>query len=355
MIERDTIPIPRVGTPSEPNHHQTTPTVPPPQPRVDRFKTLRTTPPPMPSEPQQPPRRRKSCFGKILFLLLVLFFAVGVLGAGYLYFWDRDKEDLPVPAASRGNTLRPIGDDVLFLLAGVDDTGAGTPQRTDTLMLFRFNMREGTLRGLSIPRDTRVSVKGKKRKINAAYAVGEIDETIKTIRSFLGVDLDYYAVVDYQTVRAIVDANGGVRYNVPKKAKPRSNENFKVGDHVLKGEEALAFLRHRKGYPNGDIDRIKAQQAFLQATAKQVMSPLNIVHWPFVLHAFRSEAKTNLPALPFVPKVLSILSLGGDKVSIKTIPGEGQYIGDISFFVPRRDETLALVRDLFGPFVLEEE
>ena len=104
------------------------------------------------------------------------------------------------------------------------------------------------IRDRSIPRDSRVYIDGEPDKINHAHAYGGIELTIQTIRDFLGIDLDYYLEVDYQTVKAVVDAAGGVRYNVPEDAAPVPGEVHRVGDHVLNGEETLSFLRHRQGY-----------------------------------------------------------------------------------------------------------
>lgn len=297
------------------------------------------------------PRKKKSCLGRLFRLFLLLLVVSTIALAIYLFLWDQEKEALPVPAADEGNTLAPIQDDLLVLLAGVDDTGSGQPQRTDTLLLLRFAFKEGRLIGLSIPRDSRVYVKGELDKINHAHAYGGIELTMKTIRDFLGVDLDYYVEVDYETVKAVVDAAGGVRYDVPEKAAPVPGEIHRVGDHVLDGPEALSFLRHRQGYRNGDLDRVKAQQAFIRETAKQVVSPLRFYRYPLVLHAFRTNAKTNLPALPLLPKAPGVLFSGLSNMELHTVPGDGQMIDGVSYYVVDSEDTEELVNELFAPFV----
>lgn len=297
------------------------------------------------------PRKKKSCLGRLLRLFLLLLVAAVIVLVVYLYLWDKEKENLPIPAEEQGNTLAPIQDDLLVLLAGVDDTGTGEPQRTDTLLLLRFAFGEGRIIGLSIPRDSRVYVDGEPDKINHAHAYGGIELTMQTIRDFLGIDLDYYIEVDYQTVKAVVDAAGGVRYTVPEEAAPVRGEVHRVGDHVLDGEETLSFLRHRQGYVNGDLDRVQAQQAFLQETAKQVASPLHFYRYPFVLHAFRTNAKTNLPALPVLPKLPGMMLSGLSNMELHTIPGDGEMIDDVSYYVVDSEETMELVNELFTPFV----
>lgn len=303
-------------------------------------------------EVAEEPRKKKSCLGRLFRLLLLLLIVAILFLVGYLFLWDKEKENLPIPSAEEGNTLAPIHDDLLVLMAGVDDTGAGEPQRTDRLLLLRFAFGEGRLIGLSIPRDSRVYIDGEPDKINHAHAYGGIELTIQTIRDFLGIDLDYYLEVDYQTVKAVVDAAGGVRYNVPKDAAPVPGEVHRVGDHVLNGEETLSFLRHRQGYVNGDIDRVKAQQAFVRETAKQVASPLRFYRYPFVLHALRTNAKTNLPALPLLPKAPGVLFSGLSNMELHTLPGEGDMIDGVSYYLVDEEETLSMVQELFAPFLL---
>lgn len=303
-------------------------------------------------EEAEEPRKKKSCLGRLFRLLLLLLLIAILFLIGYLFLWDKEKENLPIPSAEEGNTLAPIHDDLLVLMAGVDDTGAGEPQRTDTLLLLRFAFGEGRLIGLSIPRDSRVYIDGEPDKINHAHAYGGIELTIQTIRDFLGIDLDYYLEVDYQTVKAVVDAAGGVRYNVPEDAAPVPGEVHRVGDHVLNGEETLSFLRHRQGYVNGDIDRVKAQQAFIRETAKQVASPLRFYRYPFVLHALRTNAKTNLPALPLLPKAPGVLLSGLSNMELHTLPGEGDMIDGVSYYLVDEEETLSMVQELFAPFLL---
>lgn len=303
-------------------------------------------------EEAEEPRKKKSCLGRFFRLLLLLLIVAILFLVGYLFLWDKEKENLPIPSAEEGNTLAPIHDDLLVLMAGVDDTGAGEPQRTDTLLLLRFAFGEGRLIGLSIPRDSRVYIDGEPDKINHAHAYGGIELTIQTIRDFLGIDLDYYLEVDYQTVKAVVDAAGGVRYNVPEDAAPVPGEVHRVGDHVLNGEETLSFLRHRQGYVNGDIDRVKAQQAFVRETAKQVASPLRFYRYPFVLHALRTNAKTNLPALPLLPKAPGVLFSGLSNMELHTLPGEGDMIDGVSYYLVDEEETLSMVQELFAPFLL---
>lgn len=293
---------------------------------------------------------KKSCLGRLAKGVLILLVVLLVVTIIYFALWQRETRELPVPEAEAGNTLGSVRRDVLVLLAGVDDTGSGDPQRTDTLMLLRYTAHNGKFVGLSIPRDTRVVIQGEKDKINHAYAYGGIDLTMRTIRHFLGIDLDYYFIVDYETVRAVVDAMGGVRYDVPAEITPMEAEQFTTGEHVLDGEEALVFLRHRNSYVMGDIGRVNAQQDFIKTMAQQLLSPAKLLRYPFVLQAIRNHAVTNLPVLTLLKMAPSFLIKGQD-LRMETIPGEGEMIEGVSYYIADPEATLDLVDQLFSIYV----
>lgn len=106
------------------------------------------------------------------------------------------------------------------------------------------------------------------KKINAAYGAEGIIGTANSVSDVLyGIPINYYAVVDYDSVKTIVDGIGGVPVNVEKAMKyddpmdkPPLHINIPAGEQVLDGEHAIQYLRYRKGYREGDIGRVKAQQ-----------------------------------------------------------------------------------------------
>ncbi len=145
-------------------------------------------------------------------------------------------------------------------MMGVDakDVRQSKGTRTDTMMLMKVNFETGKIDLLSLPRDTRVLVRGKEDKLNHAHAYGGTSLTMATVREFLNIDLDYYVKVDYKAVKAIVEAIGGVEIDVPQRmrysdptADPPLNINLYPGLQVLDGEGAHDFLRYRSGYKEG--------------------------------------------------------------------------------------------------------
>ena len=304
-------------------------------------------------EDEAPRTPLKTKIKRVFAVFLALIIAFLAVNLSICYSWDKEKKNLPIPAQAQGNRLRRMGLDMVFLLAGVDDTGKGTPQRTDTLMVVRLNFLKGKTTILSIPRDTYVRVDGKYTKINHAYAYGGANLTVETIRDFLGMDLDYYMIIDYPTVKAVIDAMGGVSYDIPEKASPVEGERYKTGSQTLKGEEALFYLRHRQGYPRGDIDRVQAQQAFIKEAAVQAMSPGKFYRWPNILSAFAAHSKTNIPSVPMVPRAPRLMTMATNVETIQ-LPGRPATIQGISYYMVDQAAAQNMARQYFSPFLIEE-
>lgn len=261
-----------------------------------------------------------------------------------------------------------IKNEVLFLLMGVDaaDVKKSKGTRTDTMMLTRVNFDTGKISMLSIPRDTRVLVKGKEDKINHAHAYGGPSLTMDTVRDFLHLDVDYYVKVDYKVVMGIVEAIGGVEIDVPFHMKyldntagfPLLDIDIKKGTQVLMGKDAHDFLRFRKGspgypdYPNGDLGRIQSQQYFMKELIKQTLKPKNLLKLPQLAETYFENVETNIPWSVMLKGVASAKKIDVDEMITATIPGDGKRIGGLDYLVYYREETKQIVLDMFGDYLI---
>jgi LCP family protein required for cell wall assembly len=184
--------------------------------------------------------------------------------------------------------------------ANPDDLDAGavgnaqevTGQRSDTIMILRFNPADNTSALLSLPRDLWVPIAGTdgSNKINSAFTKGS-DVLIDSIQGDFGIPIHHYVEVDFQGFKKLVDAVGGVSIFFPEPARDTSTgfEALTPGCNTLDGTQALAFARsrHYQIFTNGrwredqsaDLGRIKRQQEFLRvafdkALAASSSSPL---------------------------------------------------------------------------------
>lgn len=153
---------------------------------------------------------------------------------------------------------------------------------TDTIMLASFDMDAKHVDLISVPRDTyyhREGYSGEgENKINAAYRGNPVNTAKAVSEVLLGMPINYYAVIEYDGVETIVDAMGGVPMDIEFNMNysdpyddPPLEINIPKGHQVLDGEHAVQFLRYRKGYLEGDIGRVKAQQEFMKSAFKQVL------------------------------------------------------------------------------------
>lgn len=256
--------------------------------------------------------------------------------------------------------------DITFLLMGVDsnDVSKSSGSRTDTIILCKVDKSTGKISMLSIPRDTRVRIRGKENedKINHAHVYGGPELVVKAVKDLLGIDLEYYVKVDYSIVREFVDLIGGVEVDVPMDMKysdptadPPLYINLKKGTQVLDGDKALQFLRFRKGYADQDLGRIQAQQQFIKAAIKQALSVDNIGKIPQMIKSYYDNVETNIPLDLILKFAVNAKNYDVNNIQAATLPGEPAYINGVSYYIYDDEETAVLLKQLFeGEEVMDD-
>lgn len=239
---------------------------------------------------------------------------------------------------------------VNVLMVGVNQ------QMTDTIMLVSWDMDSNSVDVISVPRDTYYERAGynspAQKKINAAYASEGILGTANAVSDVLyGIPINYYAIVDYDAVKNIVDGIGGVPIDVPKAMKyddpydkPPLHINIPAGYQVLDGEHAIQYLRYRKGYKEGDLGRVKAQQEFVKSAFKQAVEHGLIDSAKLICKNVESDLTVGA-ATKFAIKAVGLES---DAIETFTLPGEGRYIGDVSYFIHDSDATADMLLEVYS-------
>lgn len=179
---------------------------------------------------------------------------------------------------------------VTVLLIGLDyrdwEEGLGAP-RSDTMMLLTIDPLTMTAGVLSVPRDLWVNIPGYGyNRINAAYSYGLGDQlpgggaglAMKTVESFLGIEINYYAQVDFSTFETMIDTIGGVCLDIPEAIiVGRTFENsahLEPGYQCLDGKSTLGYARARYT-EGGDVDRAGRQQQVIRAIMDNIFDPVN--------------------------------------------------------------------------------
>lgn len=248
-----------------------------------------------------------------------------------------------------------------FLVAGLDTVSGNT----DALILVTFDTTSGQISCLSIPRDTAVDVPWDLKRICSVYSTsastgGGIEGLKTKVSQLTGVYPDYYLVADLEAVAQLVDALGGVEFDVPQDMDYDDewqdlHIHLEEGRQVLDGEAAVGLISYRR-YAEGDIQRIQVQQDFLGALARKCLS---LESWSQVLDLagiFTEYVETDLPTGSLLWFAQQAMGLNENDLQFFTIPGNlfgsawsGVY-GDQSYVFADPGATAGLVNQHFNPY-----
>ena len=275
---------------------------------------------------------------------------------------------------------RKSEDDYTVLILGRDTGGGGN---TDTMLLASYDITNQKATVMSIPRDTMVNVPWDIKRINSVYNYyggGEkgIKALYKEISQLVGFEPDYQVIVEWEAVGKIVDAMGGVYFDVPRDMNYEDPvQDLSIhqtkGYRLLSGDDAMQVLRYRHdnrkngkmlGYPDGDLGRIKTQQGLLKAMIEQLMSLKNITKVNEFIKVFNENVETDLSfqnMLWFAKQAFlgnsSGAKLDTEKVNFVTMPNKNVscwsrvYHSYQSYVTPNAQELLELVNNELSPFV----
>lgn len=199
------------------------------------------------------------------------------------------------------------------LVMGLDyrDWESDDIPRTDTLILFSLDPESRTAGMLSIPRDLWVDIPGfDHNKINQAYRLGEVynvdgrgpGQAMLTVEELLGMEIDYYAQVDFLAFEEFIDELGGVSVTISEEIQvdPLGADNTLVlspGEQVLPGWIALAYARARNTI-GSDFDRAQRQQQVVMGIRNRILTadllPGLIKNSPAIYESLSSGISTNL-------------------------------------------------------------
>jgi len=198
----------------------------------------------------------------------------------------------PAPdAPGEPTTILVVGSDSrAFVSTAAQAKAFGTAtqtagQRSDTIMLVRLDPRSKTASLMSVPRDLWVPIadKGYSQRINTAFDSGP-DELVRTIQANLGIAINHYVELDFQSFASVVNALGGVKFWYPEPVRDSfSGLNITTpGCYTLNGDTALALVRarHMQYFDNGywqfeaesDLARVRRQQLFVKRLVKKAQS-----------------------------------------------------------------------------------
>ena len=295
-------------------------------------------------------RRRKR--GEIILCVLLVVILAGAFGAAKLYaslkLWEGKAEKSDFVASADVST--EAKDQLLNIaLLGTDGDGF----RTDVNIVASLNLTTKEVHLISVPRDTRVVMtddmiaylekNGRTvPQANGVYGQCKLTEvhayagegnrstfSVAMLEEILGIDIDYYVKVDLDAFKDIVDAVGGVEFDVQERlyySDPAQGLYIDLypGPQVLDGEKAEMLVRFREGYAQKDLKRIEVQQEFLKAFISQVCSSDKIMsNLDSYIKIFMEKVESDMPVATALKYAGYIKEIDPAAITTDTIPGEG--------------------------------
>jgi LCP family protein required for cell wall assembly len=339
--------------------------------------------------PLEPERRRRrlrlSLPGRRSWKLIVLLTLLGLIVlvviwgvAGYFAFSDGvSKANRRLPAAARAALSKSNGflfsNATTILLLGLDSSSATSrsgDRHTDSIQIVRTDPSHHRLAYLSIPRDLFITVPTLgPAKINAAYQAGGPALAIKTIEAFTGIAIDHVVIVDFDSFKQLIDAEGGITIDVPERILsnrfdcPYATQarclawkgwSFRPGVQHMSGERALIYSRIRENQLNpaeNDLTREARQQAVTQAAESELLSFSTLVSLPFDGSTLMSPLTTDLSAIQLIELGWVKFRSSGSHALYCRLGGETAAVGGSDVLLPSEDNraTLAAWAGLSAP------
>lgn len=319
------------------------------------------------------PRRRWS---RVLAGFLSCLVLVGTAMAGVAGYYYNDLSsnitsitgpnwikatDEPEPETGEPINILLMGSDTR---EGRDSKGYGHSStiagaRSDTTILMHLSGDRTRALGVSIPRDSMVQLPtcknaagvtdgGKVARFNEAFDYGGPTCSVKAVEALTGVSIDHFMVVDFAGFKNVVNALDGVEVCLTKPVDDsKSKLHLKAGKSIVRGEQALAFVRARYSFRGGsDIGRIERQQEFLASAIRKATS-VGVVANPVKLLRVLEASTKSLTADPGLASLDALKELAVNMQGIKpsdvtfaTVPVEDNADGATLSWVPAQANQL---------------
>ena len=322
-------------------------------------------------------KKKKKRIGiKILLVMLIIIAAAGIFFVVRSNQLGGGKQGMIATILGHNeNTLKNL-DPIYCLLMG--ESVSGDSRLTDTMIICKYDPKTQKAAMLSIPRDTYT---GKNRdtatpyyKINNAYNAGENPEkAVKAVNKLTGLDIEYYVLVNTNALKELVDAIGGVYFDVPidmyytYDTEQDLYIDLKKGYQLLDGNKAEQVVRFRHNndgssypdeYGNENHGRMKTQMAFLAAVAEQTLKPENILKIGEFINIFHENVKTNMSIEDMKDYAPYAVNFNTENLQTEQLPGADDKAKETGYWFFFHDEkkTKALVEEMFLDMSeLEEE
>ena len=244
----------------------------------------------------------------------------------------------------------------------------------DVIMIVSYDMDEGTMAILQLPRDTYIEVEDYTyHKLNGLYNYCHkqvkdegsenpekdgCQRAAQYLSSALGIKIHYSAVMDLDGFGAIVDAIGGVYMYVPYELKYNDSSqnlyiNIPEGYTTLDGDTAEQFVRYRSGFANADLGRGDAQKMFMTAFLEAFKRNVDLSNIGVIAKAILSNVETNMGLRQIIKVGTSLINIELENITMMTLPGEACMSGGTSYYVANKELLCEVLSDYYNVYTDE--
>lgn len=255
-------------------------------------------------------------------------------------------------------------------------------KEADTIILADINARSKTFKLSYLPRDMKVDVKGYRLRLGAVYAEHGAEMLIRTVKSYTGVQPDFYCVLDYAGIEELFNVLGEIEYNVPMKmyympepyayddegkaikgyaaasgktvksgeskeedAEEQKPEiDLKKGMQMIDGEKAVQLLRFRNygdNYLTEEAGRIELHKDFIKELIRQKFTLENLGRAQEIYNAVAEcIIETNVQKEDFQNYTNLLFGFSEFELKLLEYPGDRQYQNGIEFFIPNYEGAI---------------
>ena len=224
-------------------------------------------------------------------------------------------------------------------VSGIDTYGPiSSVSRSDVNIIMTVNRETKKILLTTTPRDSYVPIadggNNQKDKLTHAGIYG-VDASIHTLENLYGIDLNYYARLNFTSFLKLIDLLGGVDvHNDQDFTSLHGKFHFPVGNVHLDSEQALGFVRERYSLADGDRDRGRNQQKVIVAIIQKLTSTEALKNYSDIIQGLQDSLQTNMPIETMMDLVNAQLESGGSyKVNSQDLKGTGQ-MGLPSYAMP---------------------
>ena len=313
-------------------------------------------------------KKKKKIWKKILLIFLLIIATAGGVFAYKTYKNGGGVGGMIATVIGHDENTKKNLSEFRVLILGISTDLGEDALLTDTIIVASYNPNSQKATLLSIPRDTYTGKNSAKatpaEKINALYSFAKSPEaTLKVVNEITGLNIEHYAVIRTEALIELVDAIGGVDFNVPIDMKyddPSQDLhiNLKAGQQRLNSDQAEQLVRFRHNnngtsypeeYGDNDTGRMRTQREFIMQVLKQTLKPENVFKIGQIIEIANKCVETNVDmeyAKDYIPYAVEFKT---ENIVTGVLPGTNtnKNTSGTWIFIYNKAETAKLIQELF--------